>query len=118
MIHLLRRLCCRLTGQPLRSARWPAVRAAHLLRQPTCKACGGRKRLEVHHLYPVHFPGGDAVELEPANLLTLCRPCHLTVGHGGDWKAVNPTAALDADRWLTMIRGRTYPPRTVEEIAL
>ena len=39
-------------GLPARSPRWPAVRGAHLKRNPTCAACGTKDKLEVHHVRP------------------------------------------------------------------
>lgn len=38
----------------LRSSRWPKVRAEHLKREPACRACGARSKLEVHHKLPFH----------------------------------------------------------------
>ncbi len=90
---------------------WPDLRAAHLLKEPHCKACGGTDGLEVHHQFPVHaFP---EKELDPFNLLTLCRTgpggmnCHLVLGHGGAWRDWNPLAPQDAAHFLGVIRGRT-----------
>ncbi len=49
---------------PRRSPHWPAVRAAHLRRFPTCAACGTFKGVQVHHVRPFWlFP---ALELDPA----------------------------------------------------
>lgn len=79
-----------------RSGGWPAVRAAYIVAHPTCEACGSKQALEVHHVLPVHFPGGKERELDPTNLLTLCRPDHLAIGHHGDWYDCNPDAKADA----------------------
>lgn len=73
-------------GAP-RSGRWRTVREEHLRREPFCQACEKAKDLEVHHVTPVHA-GGD--ELSPLNLVTLCRDCHYTIGHGCDWRAWRP----------------------------
>jgi 5-methylcytosine-specific restriction protein A len=99
-----------LAGRPLeapRSVRWPAVRRAHLKAHPTCAACGGRARLNVHHLRPFHlYP---ELELDPENLLTLCEGgvaatnCHLLFGHGGNWSRYNPTCVASATANLVMI---------------
>lgn len=78
-----------------RSARWRAVRAAHLDRFPACAACGHglQRELNVHHIKPFHlFP---ELELVDDNLITLCeRPsfsCHWVFGHGGhSWSDYNP----------------------------
>ena len=99
-----------LVGAPARSPRWPAVRAAHLRAFPACEACGGSDRVEVHHLMPFH--SHPELELEPRNLLTLCvsgpggMSCHLVIGHGGDWRARNPRAPLDAAWLRSVIEGR------------
>jgi len=70
-----------------RSGRWRTVRARHLVVQNACQACGTDGELEVHHIKPVHA-GGD--ELDPDNLITLCRPCHFALGHACDWRAWRP----------------------------
>ena len=75
-----------------RSPHWPAVREAHLKREPFCRYCGAVAHPEVHHIEPYHlFP---AVELEESNLITLCmvpgRECHLRQGHLGSWQRWNP----------------------------
>lgn len=71
----------------VRSGKWPAVRAAHLKREPECQACLRTKELEVHHIRPVHTGGP---ELDDSNLITLCHDCHFTVGHGCNWKHWRP----------------------------
>lgn len=87
-----------LTSAP-RSGKWPAVEKSHLLKQPTCQACGGVKQLAVHHRQPFHlFP---TLELDPTNLITLCEAgpglnCHLALGHIGQWPAWNPNVVADA----------------------
>lgn len=68
--------------------------------------CGGRDRLEVHHIRPFHlYP---ALELDPANFVTLCealRECHLQVGHLGNWFDWN--RALLAKPPLAHVAGST-----------
>ena len=41
-----------------------------------CEKCGVAGRLEVHHLLPLHRPGGEALALDPANLSVRCGECH------------------------------------------
>jgi hypothetical protein len=36
------------------------------------------------------------LELDPSNLITLCRGHHLYVGHNGNWKLWNPRVREDA----------------------
>lgn len=99
-----------------RSPKWPAVRKAHLKREPFCRACGGKDHLEVHHKEPFHLHVEDPEkwpvdrELDPANLITLCESeshnCHLWVGHLGLWQSYNVHVETDADLWLAKIRAR------------
>jgi 5-methylcytosine-specific restriction endonuclease McrA len=75
------------------------VRKAHLKRNKTCAACGGKKELEVHHIVPVHL--SPERELDPTNLITLCeaRECHHAFGHMYDWRFGNPKVVEDAAWW-------------------
>ncbi len=93
----------------VRNPGWSRVRSAHLLTQPDCQFCGTLEACEVHHIWPVHFPGGDKLELSLGNLLTLCRPCHWNMGHLGDWKARNPLIVFDCQRQQQRRRQREYP---------
>lgn len=91
-----------------RSGHWPAVERAHLETQPDCQVCGGRQRLNVHHIRPFHlFPEH---ELDPKNLITLCDGevvnCHLLFGHLRDWRAWNPHVVQDAETWRRKILRR------------
>lgn len=55
--------------------RWQAVRAAVLERDGyKCRSCGGRGRLEVDHIEAVR--NAPSKSFDPANLQTLCGPCH------------------------------------------
>jgi 5-methylcytosine-specific restriction enzyme A len=120
MLTLLRAALARLLpaadpaacGVP-RSPRWAAARAAWLRGHPTCAACGGRENLQVHHVWPVHWPGGKDSELSPDNFMTLCgspaRLCHLRDGHLWDFRSRNPSARADAAAQLDKIVNRPYP---------
>lgn len=103
------RLAGRVPRGMRRSSQWLAVRRAHLERHPRCACCGGRSRLEVHHIVPFHHQ--PALELEPTNLITLCRKgpgvnCHLFVGHLGSFQSWNEGARTDARRWAAKVEGR------------
>ena len=94
-----------------RSSKWPTVRAAHLKRQPACAACGCTSPVEVHHIRPFHlFP---EMELDPANLITLCESkshnCHLLFGHCLNWRKYNPQVCPDAAACLAMLRQARGP---------
>lgn len=69
-----------------RSSGWSAVRKAHLNAHPKCAACGAKRLLQVHHIQP--FKENPSLELDPANLITLCllKECHVDIGHGGSYK--------------------------------
>jgi hypothetical protein len=72
-----------------RSPKWSTVRKEHLKNNPDCIACGRSKKVEVHHIIPVHID--PSRELDPGNLVTLCdSPCHITFGHFMDYKYYNP----------------------------
>ncbi len=96
-----------------RSGHWPVVRAAYLVKQPVCEACGSSKGLQVHHRRPFHLH--PELELDPTNLITLCGPeghnCHLRIGHGFDYHSYNPHVAEDAALQRERIRDRLYQRR-------
>lgn len=77
--------------------------------QPTCRACGSAKRIEVHHLIPVHVM--PKFELDEINLITLCERCHLIFGHLGDWESWNVNCREDVELWAGKIRTRPYHTR-------
>lgn len=54
--------------------RWRKTRARILRRDPWCTAGCGRPSTEVHHVTPVADGGTD----DPANLVGICHPCHIT----------------------------------------
>lgn len=93
-----------------RSSHWPTVRKHHLEQHPACAVCGGTEKVEVHHKQPFHL--NPALELDPANLITLCEAnkggvnCHLHYGHLGNFKAFNPTVESDAAAWAQKIKTR------------
>lgn len=92
-----------------RSSKWAKVRETHLKANPTCACCGGKEKLEVHHIQPFHLR--PELELEPSNLITLCESgkhglnCHLLMGHLGNWKTWNPFARIDAAAWRAKLSG-------------
>ena len=89
-----------------RSSQWRSVREVHLRNHQACEACGATKRVEVHHVPPVHeYPDR---ELDAENLITLCPRCHLVFGHLGDYQAWNPRVRKDAVRNLAEVKARPY----------
>lgn len=86
-----------------RSSKWRGIRDAHLQLNPRCEICGRTKSVEVHHIMP--FSIAPDLELNPANLITLCESkknginCHLLIGHLGSYRRYNPSAKADALYW-------------------
>lgn len=90
-----------------RSRGWNKVRKAHIKEHPYCEACGSRKKLQVHHI--ADFSEHPELELNPANLMTLCMSgtrCHLTFGHLGNFKSINPDIVVDAVMYRTKVKNR------------
>lgn len=97
------------TGKKVaRSGRWPAVERAKRKAQPTCEACGGTTRLQVHHVAPFHLH--PELELEPTNLIVLCMgPAedHLLIGHGDSFQHYCPDVRQLAAKSLADPSART-----------
>lgn len=79
------------------------------LRGKVCAACGGRRKLEAHHVKPFHLDRGR--ELDEANLIPLCEGnhainCHLVWGHRGNFRSWNPTVRDDVAVWRAKVRTR------------
>ena len=91
-----------------RSPHWPAFRKKFLFGK-SCAVCGGKKKLEPHHILPFHlFPER---ELDEKNLIALCEGnkvmnCHLAIGHSFSFKSYNPNCAKDAEQMNSRIKGR------------
>lgn len=95
------------SGLGSRSSEWPRVRAEFVRHNPTCAACGSARELNVHHVKP--YWSHPQLELEHANLITLCREHHWKLGHDPDgpngpqkpdWKKSNANVRRDAARML------------------
>ena len=85
-----------LYGAEERSSHWPTVRKHFVESHPFCACCGSNDNLNVHHITPFHID--PALELDPNNLISLCRNCHFRIGHKNNWKNSNPDVATDCDR--------------------
>lgn len=89
-----------------RSSKWEKVRIEHLKQEPKCRVCETDKDLEVHHIKPFHlYPES---ELDPSNLITLCRNHHYDIAHLRDWSSYNPTVKVDVSWFNYKIRHRIY----------
>ena len=51
---------------------------------PACELTGRTKNLQVHHLVPVSVAPDLAGDYD--NLITLAKPVHFWIAHGGNWK--------------------------------
>lgn len=88
-----------------RSWKWETVRNQHVMDYPVCEACGSDENLNVHHVKPFHEH--PELELDPTNLITLCREHHFRIGHdpdgpgpkGPNWKLSNPKVWSDAKNY-------------------
>ena len=113
-MHIVDVILGKTTGRK-RSSEWRYVRRDYLKRNPTCACCGGDKKLEVHHIVPFHV--APALELEPDNLMTLCRMkkygihCHLFVGHKGNYQDVNTKSGVTAVQFNRYLNGHDLPDR-------
>lgn len=83
-----------------RASGWQVFKNNFLKMNPACVVCGGKKKLEVHHIVPVHVDRSR--ELDPTNVMTLCEAkkrginCHLLIGHLGDYRRENQRVREDA----------------------
>ena len=88
-----------------RSDRWESFAKKCKGEHPQCAYCGeygDDKAIEAHHKHAFELmsasqrgsdePGG---ELDPANIILLCRPDHLAIGHNGNFKTSNPNVEAD-----------------------
>ena len=76
-------------GTPASDARAQAETVMHHYKvaHPDCEACGHKPVTlislnEVHHIIPVSVAPDKAADTN--NMITLCRPCHICLGHCGD----------------------------------
>ena len=92
-----------------RSSKWSSLRKRFLAGK-VCAVCGGKKKLEAHHIKPFHLD--QALELDEMNLIALCENkkdginCHLAFGHLGNFKSFNVDVRADASQWSQKIQTR------------
>lgn len=97
-----------------RSSRWNNLRDEFVKQHPECAVCESTNDLQVHHIHPFEYGGP---ELDPENLITLCRRCHLLFGHLGAWDGANPLVRADAQIWrLRMRLRRVLTPLAKDEL--
>jgi 5-methylcytosine-specific restriction enzyme A len=104
-----------LKGKPLskaRSPKWSGIRNKLVAEKMVCAVCGGKDKLEVHHIKPFHLH--PELELDPSNLIVLCESgggglnCHLAFGHLGSYKSFNVDVVSDSVSWRKKIESRPY----------
>lgn len=69
----------------IRSSDWPSFRKENI--KDSCEICGAEFFLELHHIHPFHLC--PHLELDPENVVTLCRRHHFDFGHYLNWKDFN-----------------------------
>jgi len=89
-----------------RSANWKIIRKQHLKENNSCCGCGRKDKLEVHHIEPYHVNSNR--ELDPSNLITLCKSCHFIIGHLMDWSSWNIDVVSDCRVYLHKVSNRPY----------
>lgn len=82
-----------------RSPKWSKVRKEFLSKpeNKTCNCCNSRNKLEVHHIIP--FGVSPELELDLKNIISLCKYCHLIIGHFGNFKLYNPCVLDDCHQY-------------------
>ena len=97
-----------LLGSVPRSSEWPKVVKAYRDKNPNCAVCGKGSSLlnpiNIHHVRPFHIH--PELELDPMNLITLCRVDHLIFGHLKNFKSYSVDVREDAQAWNTKINHR------------
>jgi len=92
----------------IRSPEWSKVRKEYLRNEPLCAVCKTKgsllNHLEVHHCLPFHLHPN--LELDPDNLITLCRTHHLLFGHLMNFKSFNENVRADALTFWQKIKSR------------
>ena len=84
-----------------RNSEWIKVRRIFLKTHRQCEFCGSRKR-DAHHILPAwKYP---EVELEPDNLMALCKQCHFVFGHLFNWKKYNIFLKQDLEIWRKKVK--------------
>lgn len=85
-----------------RSSKWGALRK-NMIADKMCAACMKPDNLELHHITP--FRLRPDLELNPINLIVLCKHCHFTLGHFNNWDRYNPDIVGDAQIYRLKLLG-------------
>ena len=70
----LEKLSGKIPAKQKRHKNWSKFRKVYLKTYPRCAVCGSYKKLEIHHIIPVHTLRIDQLNLifDPSNLCILC----------------------------------------------
>lgn len=89
-----------------RSYKWKKTRLDHLKKESFCQSCASIKNLQVHHIVPVNVD--QSKELDPKNLITLCKTCHFVFGHLMDWNSWNEDVIKDCRVYYNKVINKPY----------
>lgn len=85
---------------------WAVFRRIHI--KDFCEMCEIKgsllKPLELHHIK--RFVDNPELELDPNNVITVCRPCHLRYAHLGSFQSYCLEIKEEAERWAEKRRNR------------
>jgi 5-methylcytosine-specific restriction endonuclease McrA len=108
VLNIYEKLCDRITGKTppgtSRSPKWREFSKAIIKAEGVCSVCTRTRGLECHHEIP--FWIAQDLELEPDNVIVLCRRCHLIFGHNGNWKRLNASCSTDVIHWAAKMKGK------------
>ena len=87
-----------------RSSEWPKFVKTIKKERGRCAICSKKKGLEGHHRLPFHlYP---KLELDPANIIILCRRHHFIFGHLEYWKSYNTQIAETINYFKFLLKSR------------
>lgn len=85
MIDFIKNLFANRTFGAKRSSSWGTFRKQYI--KDKCEVCRKGYFLELHHVIPVNVD--KSKELDPDNVVTVCRSCHFSWGHFFSWRKFN-----------------------------
>ncbi len=87
-----------------RSSKWSDFIKQIKKEREGCAICGKKKGLEGHHRLPFHlYP---KLELDPDNVIILCRKHHFIFGHLEYWESYNTQIAETTVYFKALLKGR------------
>ena len=91
----------------LHACRWAATRRAVFKRDGyRCTECGGRGRLECHHVVPLETePGQNPYAM--AGLATVCRSCHIAMHRQDRRRPLTPEEQAWSDAVAAIVERKT-----------